>query len=375
MAKNKRQHYVPQHYLKGFSQDKESFYQYNIKNKKSSLTSIKKSCQISYFYGKELDEILWTFENKQAPIIRKLIKTQNLGSLTSEDLIHLYLFLLLQSARTDDSKQLSNKWVESFASKFIKPMLKSDKEFEKKGYTKEYIDSCEIRDPALFTIGILGAIQGIESISDLRPVLIINKTAKNFICSDAPVVFHNYKKIKNKCTTGYLAWGLQIFCPLADNILILLIDKKLYDLKMDTSSSIFINDDSDVDSLNKLQISNCLNDIYFSRREDVDYVENLHLEVEYLIDEKKVKLNTVETTQIDDHSYSEIVSMHIQNNINFELKLSFIKLNRLNSKKYKGMVKKLSKSNPNFVLVRNKEISDCRSDQMENEYKSQIYEQ
>lgn len=370
MAKNKRQHYVPQHYLKGFSLDRESFHRYNLQNKESSRKSIKKSCQISDFYGKELDEILQMFETKQAPIISKLIKTQNLGSLTSEDLIHLYLFLLLQHKRTNDSKKLANKMVEKIASKFIKPMLKSNKELEKKGYTKEYIDSCEIRYPALFKMGILDVIQGVESISDLKSILIINNTDKNFICSDAPVVFYNYKKIKNRSTTGYLSWGLQIFCPLSDNILLLLIDENLYDLKMDNSSTIFINDNSDVDSINKLQIFNCLDNLYFSRSEDIDYVENLHLEVEDLIEEKEAKLDTVETTQINDHSYSEIVLMQNQDNINFKLKLSFIKLNRLNSMKYKGMVKKLSKSNPNFVLVRNKEISDRQSNKMKNEYKS-----
>jgi len=254
---------------------------------------------------------------------------------------------------------------ENIVSKFIKPMLKSDKELEKKGYTKEYIDSCKIQCPDFFKIGMQAAIEGVESISDLESILIINKTDKNFISSDAPVVLYNYKKIKNTSTTGFQSIGLQIFCPLTKNILLLLIDSDLYDLKKDNSSRIFINDDSDVDSINKLQIFNCLDNLYFSRIEDADYVKNLHLEVEDLIKEKEAMLDTIQTEQIKEHEYSEIVKMYFQENNNYKLKLSFIKLNRLSSMKYKGIVKKFSKSNPNFVLVRNKEIADRFSNKMD----------
>lgn len=358
MAKNKRQHYVPQHYLKGFSQDGESFYRYNLKTKESSQKSIKKSCQISYFYGEELEKSLQKIENKQAIVLHKLIKTQNLEILTSDDFYYLRLFLLLQYTRTNDLKELADKMFENIVSKYLKPMLKSDEELKKKGYTKEYIDNCEIKCPDFFKIGMKAASEGVELISDLESILIINKTDKNFICSDAPVVLYNYKKIRNSSTTGFLSIGLQIFCPLTKNILLLLIDNNLYDIKKDDSSRIFINKDSDVNSINKLQIFNCLDNLYFSRIEDADYVRNLHLEVEDLIKEKEAKLDTVQTKQIDDHSYSEIVRMYFQENINYKLKLSFIKLNRLSSMKYKGMAKKFSKTNPNFGLVRNKEIAD-----------------
>ena len=42
MAEYKNQHIVPQHYLRGFSNDKETLYRYNIKTGKVSHKSIKK---------------------------------------------------------------------------------------------------------------------------------------------------------------------------------------------------------------------------------------------------------------------------------------------------------------------------------------------
>lgn len=362
MAENKKQHFVPQHYLKGFSQDEESLYRYNLKTKESSQKSIKNSCQSSYFYGEEDEKVLHKIENEQAPVLHKLIETQNLKILTSDDFYYLRLFLLLQYTRTKESKKLANKMFEKIASKFLKPMLKSmlksDEELKKKRYTKEYVDSCEIRCPEFYKLGMNAASDGVDAISDLEPILIINKTDKNFICSDAPVVLYNYKKMKNRRTTGFLWKGLQIFCPLTKNILLLLIDNDLYEFKKDNFSRIFIDNDSDVDSINKLQIFNCLDHVFFSRIEDTDYVRNLHLEVEDLIKEKEARLDTVQTIPIDERSYSELVLMYTEDIINYKLKLSFIKLNRLSNMKYKRMVKKFSKTNPYFVLVRNMEIAN-----------------
>ncbi|MCZ7380689.1 MAG: DUF4238 domain-containing protein [Candidatus Methanoperedens sp.] len=136
MAENKKQHFVPQHYLKGFSQDEESLYRYNLKTKESSQKSIKNSCQSSYFYGEEDEKVLHKIENEQAPVLHKLIETQNLKILTSDDFYYLRLFLLLQYTRTKESKKLANKMFEKIASKFLKPMLKSmlksDEELKKK---------------------------------------------------------------------------------------------------------------------------------------------------------------------------------------------------------------------------------------------------
>ena len=336
MAKNKRQHYVPQHYLKGFSQDGESFYRYNLKTKESSQKSIKNSCQISHFYGEEDEKVLQKIESKQAPVLRKIIDAQKLELLTSVDFSDLRYFLLLQYTRTKDSKERANKMFDKMASEFMKSMSKSDKELKKKGYTNEYIDSCTFQSPEFYKTGMNSSSFGSELIKDLEPVLIINETDKMFICGDAPVVLYNYKKIKNRSTIGLQSKGLQIFCPLTKNILILLIDTGLYDLIRDDSSSIFINKDSDVNSLNKLQISNCLDHVFFPRKEDIDYVRNLHLEIENLIKEKEARLE--------------------QENNNYKLKLSFIKLNRLSSLKYKRLVKNSSIKNLNSELLRNKEL-------------------
>jgi len=374
MAENKKphkkQHYVPQSYLKLFSQDGKHLWIYNLKSKDSFQAPIKNLCYKKYFYGKDLEveNALSPVEQKQVEILRKLINTQDFANFGPEDFDHIRLFLLLQSNRTKDEKIISNKYTEIFISNFVKPLMKSREDLKRKGITEEFIDSLEITFPTDHMLAMLVALTGVELIRDLEPILIINKSNKNFICSDAPVVLYNYIKIKNTSTTGLQFPGLQIFCPLNKDILLLLIDKNLYDLKRGTGSTIFINRDSDVDSINKLQLVNCLDNVFFSEEDDTNYVRNLHLEFEDLIKGKEFKSDIVQTKQNDDGTYSEIVALYRVDS-NYVLKLSFIKLNKKNEGLFEHEYKKLSMSSKPVHLCRNKGIVNRFDSRFEDVFK------
>jgi len=355
MAKNKKQHYVPKSYLKFFSQDGEHLCRYNLKSKDSIRVSINKICQSKYFYGNglELEKQLSKLEQKHVEILRNLIDAQNLEILTDGDLYHLCSFLLLQYMRTKDEKTMSNKATGIFFSNIVKPLMKSDEDLMRNGITEEFIDSLSITfQGAEHWNMMVIALTEMDLISDLKPILIINKSNRKFICSDAPIVRHNYIKIKNRCMTGFQSPGLQIFCPLNRDILLLLIDTSLYNLELDAHSTIYLNRDSDADSINKLQVFNCLDNIFFSEG-DADYVKNLHLEVEDLIKEKEVRLDTLQATQNDDGTYGEIIVVQREGS-DYSLKLSFIKLNHKENKRLKRY-KKLLKSNKLANLYRNEE--------------------
>ena len=357
MTENKKQHYVPKFYLKLFSQDGKHLWIYNLRSEDSFQVPIKNLCYEKYFYAKnlEFEKALSLIEQKQAETLHKLVDTQDFANFGHEDFYLIRLFLLLQSSRTKDEKVISNKYTETFVSDFMKPLMKSSEDLKRKGITEEFIDSLEITIPADHMLAMLVALTGVELISDLEPILIINKSNKNFICSDAPVVSYNYIKIENRSTKGLQFPGLQIFCPLNKDILLLLIDKNLYDLKRGTNSTIFINRDSDVDSINKLQLVNCRDNVFCSEEDDTDYARNLHLEVEDLIKEKEFKSDIVQTKQNDDGTYSEIVALY-QVDSNYVLNLSFIKLNKRNKRLFEHRYKELSKSSIPFHLCRNEEI-------------------
>ena len=79
----KKQHYIPQFFLKNFSIDNaaKSVYIYafasqNEKTKIENRKNIERFCQKRYFYGKDniLENFLQLRENIQAPIISNIIK-------------------------------------------------------------------------------------------------------------------------------------------------------------------------------------------------------------------------------------------------------------------------------------------------------------
>ena len=359
MPEYKKQHYVPKFYLKQFSQDKQYICNYLIKSKKSFENKIKNLGHSDYFYGKnygslELEKKLGQIEQEDSKILGVLIDKQNLNFLTKKDYHYLLSFVMLQYTRTKDAKTTANKFIDLFVDKYIKPMMKS----EFKDYTEEYIDSLKITSPDFFKYPMLIALtEGILGICDLKPILIINKSNRKFITSDAPIAINNNIKINNLSLTGFQSPGLQIFCPLNKDILLLLIDSNLYNIKMDADSIIYLNMDSNADSINKLQFFNCLDNVFFSEKEDESYVRNLHLEVEKLINEKECKLDILNKKYRKDGTYSEIHSIHMEN-INYGLKFSFIKLNHDNNRRLKGSFKRSKRTSEVVLPIRNRKIVD-----------------
>jgi hypothetical protein len=355
MSENKKQHYVPRHYLKGFSQDGKSLNRYNLESKESSQKGIENFCQESYFYGKdpEIEIGLNKIENEQAPVLCKLRDTQNIEILKPYEYDYLLLFILLQYTRTKDAKKMANKFTDNFVSEFMKPIMKSSKELRSKGITDEFINDFKIIDPTDYMKGMLFAFTGIELISDLKPFLIINKSNRQFIGSDAPIALYN--SIKYLPMPSFTAPGLQIFCPLNKDTILLLIDTNLYNLKINTGSTIYLDNDSDVDSINKLQFFQCLNHVFFSDNKIENYVRELHLEIEELIKEREVMTRIVQTIRNNDGSDSEIVETYTSGS-NYRLNFTFIKLNHANNKRLKDKYKKLSRTSKVFTLCRNIEI-------------------
>ena len=106
----KRQHYVPQFYIKHFSPDKIHINVYNLKRKEAFLNEIKTTFQEKYFYGKEIDfeENFNYFENDQRPVFSRIISDGSLRNLTIFDGVKILFFIINQCSRTKDAKKLAD---------------------------------------------------------------------------------------------------------------------------------------------------------------------------------------------------------------------------------------------------------------------------
>jgi hypothetical protein len=343
VPRHKNHHIVPQHYLKGFSKDRDDksiktgdkiICRYNIKEPVKPYAAIKKTCAGSYFYGTEhfygrkedLEELLKSFEDNQAPVLDKLIIHQTVDCLTPEDRVYLYTFTMMQYARTESAREFAVEKEESVCREVYQKLL------DENGY--EGVKAQVIVDPVKAQFDMMKTyMMNSMAIRDLSRVLLINESTRHFITSDNPVVFYNYKMINNRCVNGSICSGLMIFCPLTENLLLLFIDKELYDLRKDTPTTIRIKKETDIDSINKLQLFNCYEEIYCHDDSGLEYIKELHV-------------------SFKDHESNQI-------GICYRIKLSFCRLNNENNRKYKRIVKEHKRDNNPYPVAR-AELSSYR---------------
>lgn len=348
MTEHKNQHIVPQHYLRGFSRDKENetIYRYNIKKEVRPLIAIKNVCKSSYYYGKEegLEQVLKMFEDIHAPVLNKLITDQRVDWLTSEEIDLLHSFIILLNTRTESARKLA-------LNSFEKMYTDIGQQFLEKNNYHGYTIKVTINPTWAHYQMIESLIDKSHVINDLSLMLLINETGRHFVTSDNPVVFYNYKIFKNKHTACGGCSGLMIFCPLTENLLLMLVDKYLYDISKDTPTTILLEDESDVDSINKLQLLNSSEEIYCYDECELDYVKELHSSIKDHIEERKNITTKLEKCVHPDAPNGEIYSTN-PTDINYRIRLSFLKFNKENNRKYKAIMRYYKKNNIPLIVTR-----------------------
>lgn len=369
MTENKKQHYIPQFYLKNFSQDGKQVFVYHLKSRKAFLSPIGSTCQDKFFYGKdgEFEKALSEVEEFQAKAVKSIVETRDLTKFVGEDPFNLLSFIMLQHTRTKAAKLVAENMVDFFIEHYFKPLMKSREEF--KGFTPEKIDSLKITMPRFYKWMMGTSLTNIEGIFDLKPFLLINTTKKPFITSDSPVILNNYMKIAKRSMIGFQSPGLQIFCPLTSSLLLLLIDEDAYRIFSSSEHIIDITNESDVDNLNKLQLLNCLDIIIFDNSGDEKYIEQLHTSVESLKTEKGIIERSVKTTPLPGGGRSDIVVLHMDG-FNHSFRFSFFKLNHDFNRKLQGKFRIESKKHVTATPIRNKAFSKKVSNRYDNLMKS-----
>jgi len=292
MAEKKNQHFVPQYYFRNFSIDKKSI---NIILKGNGKTiqnaPIKGQCSKNNFYGDiEIEDMFSKIEAQHSHILKKLIAIDSLHDFWSyyndfdidndniqinPDILVLLQLILFQKNRTEFELRRANH---SF-SHIAKELFTATCEKNRKEGLLKYRDKFDIKVDQTETILILirNAFNATPAILDLGIYLIKNRTDTKYVFSDSPVVMYNkaYHDIKEIGVLGLQSPGLLIFFPISTDTCILLIDEIKYFGDLIGKNFFELTNKNDVDSLNKLQLHNSLNTVYFSDYNDKKYVNQL----------------------------------------------------------------------------------------------------
>ncbi len=335
-AKQKH-HFLPKFFFRLFEEEGH-IEVYDIIEKRFHPGSCKDLGFIRNFYEypaieKEFSDI----DKASSDALWKLVDNKKFSMLTVAEKVNILRFLVFQHMRTPKAKDKYEKFFKFITNELIRDLFR--KNIGKMPFvTKEWVETGAmptIEGPIFLTILSNTLINGHFYIADLVPVILINKTDKDFIFSDDPVIFYNsfFNYVEDLDMTYLFSPGLQIFSPLDSKTMLMLYDPKFYNAK---GISVFndvqglptgvinVIQGSDIDSLNALQFLSCEKSIYFIDKNQSTYIEGLHSSLDA---NAKPKTFGSSTYIIEDNSSEldkELSEFYIKGNAGYQLHLSFM---------------------------------------------------
>lgn len=267
-------HFVPQFYLKNFSDDKKSIGMFlSQRQLYVKKASIRKQAFKKNLYGQnaDIENLLMEIEGVAAKCIRNILNSFQLPSKGSSEYELICLFLLLSEARVEKTAESMN----NFINQQMKLTMKMDKNFEINDHLIEKAN-IGLDIPNLPSMQIVAEIYPI--LFDLSMILIISDCDRRFITSDNPLTRYNqFYVFRNYQLRGYGLGnvGIQLFYPLSPKVCLLMHDSSAYKCDQLNGQILRITKGKQIDELNKLFYLNSFDYIYFCSEIPESYIRRV----------------------------------------------------------------------------------------------------
>ena len=194
MTGHKSQHFVPQHYLRGFSSDGGSVRLCHLKSGQIvPNASIKNQCCGHYFYGKDrrIEHALASMEGDDETVLKQVRDTLQLPN-DSGDRAHLSLIALVLNGRTQKNVGQIAETVSAIKTETARRMVERNLIEAPPDIT---IDDIRLKDTDNLApkMAIESAIDHLCLMSDLRMKLLLAPVDHEFVTSDHPTVITNQR--------------------------------------------------------------------------------------------------------------------------------------------------------------------------------------
>jgi hypothetical protein len=274
MPIQKRQHFVPQFYLRNFS--------FDVNKKRICAAvidplqfcpdvSIKSQAYDDYFYGRDgVEDNLRRLEDAASPIVASVIDNDELPPKGCSDARLLLTFVLFQHSRTP-----------AHAATFNEQHLKIAKNVAA-GFPdlQNAFDTVALDEKASVQLALRAAAELRHLCDDLECKLLVSTTGQEFITSDHPTAFYNRfleTRVANGGTTALGSKGLQVLFPISPQKALLYFDPNVYRVggRNRFHPVCRLSDRTDVDRINLLQFANAHKVLYFSAASFWGQVQNI----------------------------------------------------------------------------------------------------
>ena len=304
----KKQHYVPQFYLKNFSIHKKSG-EYSIKcyNKERDKWYISNIMQVAmerYFYDDEdppeIENYFSHLEYLHAKVYHKIVNDQSIEYLTLYDKCMMSHYIIIQNERTRSARTRNAQAYElvykHFEDKEDFPPFESFSKEDKKllleggaarGQINIMFNPVEMEDGTIHY-----PIETVFKMVDLGWILLKNDLKREFYTSDHPVRMHIPSVNKELVIKGfgsqiYTAKGVEIFLPLTPRFCLVMYDKEISEYRH-FGISRRVNQ-GELDFINR-QIIEIAHRTVFTRTNDFKFVRDCVKEYEDLKDPNRFRI-------------------------------------------------------------------------------------
>lgn len=327
MTEQKKQHYVPQFYLRNFALKPAVKAVSLFRLPKGPFVAVApirtQAYEDNFYMSQEFEAALGSVESTAAEIIGAIVERGVIPARYSAEHFWLSLFVVIQRFRT----QYAAAEVNEMADKLAKNLLQHEEKL------KGHLDEIRIGVQNAPTLAASLATLVHAMIWDLRYKVLENCTQQPFITSDHPVTFYNQfleNRVRAVTITGVTSKGLEMFMPLSPRYLIVFYDADVYRVggKRLAPGVVRLRGEADVLALNVMQAANAEQCIYFNDTLRVSSrSEIVRLANKCRLDEKTMLQEFKGGTDADGRKGSLVIQGRID--LRIGLKLTFISLNKM----------------------------------------------
>jgi hypothetical protein len=260
------QHFVPQFYLKRFSNNGKSVGMAILNpSKMIENASIRNIAGQEDLYGSngKVEKMLLQLEGQWSTALRELNASLKVPGF-NDNRILLLLFMLLSDARTQSVATDQNNWITETS----KSILRIYNSVGKTQFTDDVINTVQVGFTIPNLVPIQQAFEHIAYLVDLHLILIVNETNYQFITSDSPFVRYNKLLALHHYSRGYgLAHiGFMCYIPISPSLCLCAYDRDVYNARIEKDDRLIIKAPDQIMQFNALFASNAENFLFYNNR-------------------------------------------------------------------------------------------------------------
>ena len=255
-SKNKRQHFVPQHYLRHFCEDGQIGVATTEPFRYVGKDTTRNQCQANYFYRQgednSVDDWLWEVEANGAWILTQVAESKKM---TDEELVALRMLAVIFLLRTRKAAEVAKLLPKWHADIILKDAIDRGELSLPPGGWRPGLMDFEGASGMLLRNSLIPAWLEMQTLWQ-KFLVPRDGSAKRFITSDHPVVRLNPFLEPEQSERGFAGFsrpGFQLFFPLSPECCVMFYDAGVYKVGGKRENVVSLSD-YDMDQVNGLQV-------------------------------------------------------------------------------------------------------------------------